>query len=119
MAPRRSHKWYDGHRPQLWDDDEDCLFCNGGGPSDQLQSIQIYASSPYGEPEQEGKSHAQKAFTAAAELLGVNATIDWIDSAGLYDLKEKEIHLGPGAARHPGREGESARRCRRSPSRAR
>jgi hypothetical protein len=59
------------HRPCLADEWDNCI-AETGGPSDDLQSMNIYASSPVDETD---PTHAQEAFQLAAALLGENASI--------------------------------------------
>jgi hypothetical protein len=80
------YKWYKGKRPYLLGEtpgSETIRYTIESGGSEQYQSIQIYASSESEEQEngrtKRGKRHAQHAFHKAAELLGVNADIDWKD----------------------------------------
>jgi hypothetical protein len=72
VIPILMYEWYD-HRPYLADEDGDCI-AKTGGPSDDFQSMNIYASSPVNE---DSPSHAQDAFHRAALLLGENASITW------------------------------------------
>jgi hypothetical protein len=76
VIPILVYKWYAGNRPGLWDQ-ESGYGWPSGGPSDDFQSIHIYASSEKEETEQ----HAKDAFAAAAGLLGANAQVDWKDTS--------------------------------------
>jgi hypothetical protein len=76
VIPILVYKWFDGKRPDLWDEDAQCVVAHSGGPSDQFQSMQIYATGL----NKEEPDHAKTAFQEAAKLLGVNASIDWIDT---------------------------------------
>jgi hypothetical protein len=70
LIPILVYKWYADNRPYLWDEECDRRWVSAG-PSDDFQSIQIYASSCV----PENVSHAEAAFTAAAKLLGADAHI--------------------------------------------
>jgi hypothetical protein len=85
------YKWYKGRRPYLWGEtgSESIHYTIESGGSEQYQSIQIYASSEKEEQEngrkKHQKHHAQLAFHKAAELLGVNADIDWKDDNAWWE----------------------------------
>ncbi len=71
------------------------LLFSSDGPSDELQSIQIYASSPSGEHGPSAKCHAQMAFKESAKLLGVDATVDWIDEHAAHNKGKAEADQTP------------------------
>jgi hypothetical protein len=70
LIPILVYKWFADHRPYLWDEETDQKWISGG-PSDDFQSLQIYASSSG----PESTKHARHAFHAAAALLGADAEI--------------------------------------------
>jgi hypothetical protein len=89
VIPILVYKWYAGEPPFLWDDGNHCMFTGSGGPSDDFQSLHIYASAAAAEPNpgsaseteiEAEKQHIVAAFSACAALLGVNATANWIDN---------------------------------------
>ncbi len=73
VIPILVYKWFADSRPYLWDA-ERCKKWISGGPSDDFQSIHIFASSPCSDDED--IPHAEAAFAAAADLLGQCATIN-------------------------------------------
>lgn len=82
LIPILLYKWYADSRPYLWDEGCDGRRITSSGPSDDFQSIQIYASSPY----EEDTSHAQKAFHEASRLLGEDAYIEFGGLIGRINL---------------------------------
>jgi hypothetical protein len=87
------YKWYKGRRPYLSGGTPgSATRIESGGPK-RYQSIQIYASGEYEEQEhgengengENRKKHAQEAFHKAAELLGVNADVDWMQHRPKWD----------------------------------
>jgi|ERR1039458_5850483 hypothetical protein len=76
VIPILVYKWYDGNPPYLWNEESGYSWPSGG-PSDDFQSIHIYASSE----REETEPHAKEAFAAAANLLGVKAQVDWKDTS--------------------------------------
>jgi hypothetical protein len=72
------YKWYAGKRPYLWSPSAYTKWLPGG-PSEDFLSLHVYASSPCEEDEHD-PGHAEKAFTAAAKLLGEEAYICFNDA---------------------------------------
>ncbi len=78
LIPILVYKWFSEARPYLWSPythDE----WHPGGPSEDFLSLHAYASSPSEEYEND-PGHAQKAFRAAARLLGEDARICFNDA---------------------------------------
>ncbi|MGO4880431.1 MAG: hypothetical protein ACLP59_06360 [Bryobacteraceae bacterium] len=77
------YKWYADHRPYFFNEEYDIEECRrrwtSGGPSDQFQSLNIYASAD--NSGWETAIHAKQAFHAASHLLGVDAEIDWTSAS--------------------------------------
>lgn len=73
VIPILVYKWYADSRPYLLDSESGCTWVSAG-PSDDFQSLQIYASSP--DLADETTPHAQEAFEKAARLLGVETRIN-------------------------------------------
>src|SRR5262249_22538079 len=75
------YKFYDA-RPYLADEDGNHI-ADVGGASEDLQSLNIYASS---EEDDENPEHAKAAFAAAAQLLGETASLVFPDSTKLKNI---------------------------------
>jgi hypothetical protein len=73
LIPILLYEWHGDCRPCLRNGANEAV-ANTCGPSDDFQSLHIFASSP---KNNEDAEHAKCAFHKAAKLLGANAAIDW------------------------------------------
>jgi len=87
VIPILVYKWYEGNPPFLFDTQAEKVWCYSGGPNDSggykdpFQSLQVYATDPT-ELGETNEQHARDAFTSAAAVLGVQATVTWKDYRG-------------------------------------